>query len=387
MAEHALSTYFEDLEDPRVAGRTAHPLLDIVAIAICAVLCGADGFAQIAEFGRRQEAWLRTFLKLPHGIPSHDTFNDVFAALDPAQFEACFQNWARAACAGARAPAEQEQEAQAVVSVDGKTARGSYDTRRGKGPIHVVSAWGQTHGLVLGQVKTAEKSNEITAVPELLRTLELTGCLVTTDAMGCQTKIAQQIVGQGGDYLLAVKDNQETLAQDLREEFQGALTQGFACRDGASHCRTEVEADHGRVEVRECWFTPHVEGLDPEGRWPELHGMAMCRSTRTVNGKTSIETRYYIASRASLTAERVLKAVRGHWGIENRVHWVLDVAFGEDDCRVRRGYADQNLAKLRRIALNLLRLDRAGQGGIQTKRMAAAWDPQYRLKLLKTLFI
>lgn len=370
MAGMSLMEHFAQLPDPRVDRTKRHALVDIVAITVCATVAGCNNFPEIHAYAKEKENWLRTFLGLPEGIPCEHTFRRLFAALDPEAFERCFIAWVKAVT----------DAVQGVVAIDGKTLRGSCDTARGLGPLHVVSAWAVENHLVLGQVATPEKSNEITAIPELLRLLDLHGCLVTIDAMGCQTAIAAQIVDAGADYLLAVKDNQPTLAKDLQEEFQAAHADGFAHLPHTYH--QTVDKGHGRIEVRECWATSAVSGLDPQGRWPKLEGMARVRHTRTVKGKTSVETRYYITSRGDLPAAQVLEAVRSHWGIENRLHWVLDTAFLQDASRIRTDHGPENLAVIQHWALNLIRGDKETKGSVATKRKRAGWNDAYLVNLL-----
>lgn len=370
MAGTSLMEHFRALPDPRVERTRRHLLLDIVAITICATVAGCNNFPEIVAYARAKETWLKTFLALPHGIPCEHTFRRLFAALDPEAFEQAFRSWVRAV----------SDTLRGVVAIDGKTLRGSHDTRGERAPLHLVSAWAVESHLVLGQVATDEKSNEITAIPELLRLLDLSGCLITLDAMGCQTAIAEQILSGEADYLLAVKDNQPTLAKDLQEEFQAALADDFAHLPHTYH--KTVDKGHGRVEERECWATAAVEGLNPAGRWPKLSGMAMVRHTRTLKGKTSVETRYYITSCQDLDAAHTLEAVRSHWGIENQVHWVLDTAFLQDASRIRTDNGPENLAVIQHWALNLVRGDTATKGSMQTKRKKAGWDDTYLVNLL-----
>jgi len=361
---------FGDIEDPRMDRQKKHKLLDIIAIAVCATIAGADGWVAIALFGKSKEAWLRTFLDLQNGIPSHDTFGRVFGLLDPLAFQQAFRQWVDAI----------QGKIQGLVAIDGKTVRGSHDRAKGKQAIHIVSAWAVDHGLCLGQVKVDDKSNEITAIPELLKLLQLNGCLVSIDAMGCQREIAQDILQAGGDYLLAVKGNQGTLAEDVEQEFKQAMADDFAHME--HFYRKVIEKGHGRIEERQYWYTHDVQGLGTLERWPQLNGMVMCRAKRTLNGQTSVEDRYFITSATHDDVCRIADAVRNHWGIENGLHWVLDVAFLEDQSRIRCGYAAENIATVRKIAHNALKKSTSRKGGIKNKRLQAGWDDQYMQELL-----
>ncbi len=372
----SISTHFAALPDPRIERTKEHRLVDLLTIGLCAVICGADGWTDMETFGRAKEPWLRTFLALPSGIPSHDTFGRVFARLDPEAFGRCFVAWVRAV-----AP----ETLHHLVAVDGKTLRGSHDRPNGQAPLHLVSAWAAASGLVLGQVAVDDKSNEITAIPTLLRLLDLEGCLVTIDAMGCQTAIAAQIVEQGGDYVLALKDNQPTLHQEVQHTFAQARADDFAvyAPTDYDYART-VDSDHGRLEIRRHWtlYDPELLAhLDPEGRWAQLRGIGLVEAERQVGATVTVEQRYYLLS-APLRAAAFGQAVRSHWGIENRVHWVLDVSFHEDACRVRTDHGPQNLAVLRHLALNLLRRERTRKGSIATKRFTAALDETYLARVL-----
>jgi len=372
-----LEAHFGHLTEPRVERTRAHQLLDIVIIAICAVICGADSWVEVEAFGRAKETWLRTFLALPNGIPSHDTFGRVFARLDPQEFAQGFMNWVQAVSA-----VTQGQ----VIAVDGKTVRRSYDKALGKGAIHLVSAWASANHLVLGQRKVEEKSNEITAIPALLQVLDVSGCIVTIDAMGCQKDIAQQIVDQGGDYVLALKDNQEHLHQDVQALFEWAGNLDFV---GLQHDYDQVvNKGPGRSEKRECWTLsdPACPQMLPDRpAWRKLQTVVKMRAQRQIGEQTEVEERYYISSVSASgpgSAGRMLETVRTHWEIENQVDGVLDIAFREDDSRIRIGHAPENFAGLRRIALNLLRAEKTAKLGIKAKRLKAAWSEDYLLKLL-----
>jgi predicted transposase YbfD/YdcC len=368
-----LLDHFRSLEDPRVERTRRHQLLDIVAIAICAVLCGADTWVDIAAFGHAKRDWLASFLALPNGIPSHDTFGRVFAALDPTQVEAGFRSWVATVA---------ELTSGEVIAIDGKQLRRSHDGVTGKDALTLVSAWATTNGVVLGQVAVAPDSNEIPAIPALLRTLALEGCVVTVDAIGCQTAIATQITTQGADYVLALKDNQPMLQAAVAICFAEGQAGGFVA--GHHDSQRTVEKGHGRLEVRQVWTVDDpalLAYLHPQGVWPALRSVAMVVGERRRGAQSSCERRYYLSSLPG-DAARVGDAVSGHWGIENRLHWVLDIAFREDESRVRQGHADQNLAILRRLALNLLRQETTANVGIKAKRLKAGWDHAYLGKVL-----
>jgi predicted transposase YbfD/YdcC len=368
-----LAAHFSQVPDPRLDRTKEHQLFDILVIAICAVLCGANDWVGIATFGQARLAWFRTFLALPNGIPSHDTFGRVFARLNPEAFAQAFMSWTQAI--RTVLPAE-------VIAIDGKVLRRSHDQGVGKGAIDMVSAWATANHLVLGQRKTAEKSNEITAIPELLRVLDVTGCIVTIDAMGCQTKIVETIIERGGDYVIAVKENQPRLYHDVQTAFQDARTTQF--RDVAHDFHQTVEKDHGRIEIRRCWTITepsYLEYINDAQAWQQLRAIVMVEAERQRGNQTTVETRYFITSLAN-DAPLALHAVRGHWGIENQVHWVLDLAFREDESRVRKEHGPENLAVVRHIALNMLKQDKTTKLGTQNKRLKAAWDQDYLLALL-----
>lgn len=366
--------YFGEMPDPRVERTKRHKLLDIVAIAMCGVICGADNWVEIEEFGHIREEWLKSFLELPNGIPSHDTFGRVFARLDADVFGTCFVEWVQAVY---RISGGQ------TVNIDGKSMRGSADKLKGKSALQVVSAWASENALVLGQVAVDGKSNEIIAIPELLSMLALQGCVVTVDALGCQKDIAQAIVDEKADYVLRVKANQEHLYEDLQDWFAYAVQTNF---QGMTYSQEKVvNKDHGRLETRACWavsdpvafeYIRHYDG------WPNLNSIVKVVRTRQLADNTaSTETAYYISSLHN-DAHFILSASRAHWGVENSLHWVLDVAFNEDHARYRAGNGPQNFALLRKLALNLLRQDKSVKIGTKGKRLRAALDPNYLIHVL-----
>jgi predicted transposase YbfD/YdcC len=369
-----LTAHFASLEDPRVDRTKLHPLLSIVTIAICAVISGADTWDEIAEFGRAKEDWFATFLDLPHGVPSHDTFNRVFAALDPAQFRVAFLSWMEAV--SSVLPAQ-------VIALDGKTVRRSHDRSAGRKAIHMVSAWASVNRLVLAQVKVDDKSNEITALPELLRQLALTGCIVTIDAMGCQREIAKQIIGQDADYVLALKENQGNLYGDVQDSFTQARASQL---EQVAHDYAEtMNQGHGRIEIRRHWVITDAEylaWLQDQHNWPGLQAIGMVEAERRLATERTVETRYYLLSR-ELAAQAFGETVRSHWGIENQVHWVLDMAFREDQSRIRQGQAAENFVVLRHIALNLLKQAQGKRLSIKAKRLKAGWQNDYLLQVLR----
>lgn len=365
----SIKEHFAGLSDPR-RRNVIYPLINIVVIAICAVLCGADDFVAIAEFGKKKRHWLSRFLDLREGIPSHDRFNAILAAIKPAEFEKCLLSWITAL---------HEITGGQVIAIDGKTLRRSFDTASSKAAIHMVSAWASANHITLGQVVVDAKSNEITAIPKLLEMLELTGSLVTIDAMGCQTEIAKQIVDAGADYCLAVKDNQPTLHQGIIDFFLDHMEDDFA-RTRIRRYQTE-EKGHGREERREYYLCPIPDDLPDRQRWKGAKAIGMVINITSKGGKESGEVRRYILSRY-LSGRRFAEAVRGHWSIENRLHWQLDVTFQEDQCRVRKGHADANFSSLRRTALSLLKNESTLKVGIKNKRLTAGWHEAYLEKVL-----
>ena len=372
MADSIL-TYFSDLPDPRSERGRIHELTDILTIALCGVLCSADSWVEIEQFGNDKVEWFRTFLKLPEGIPSHDTFRRVFSRLDPKAFEQCFAKWTQSLVTSSDGK---------LIAVDGKTIRRSFEHAWNKTGLHLVSAFAAENRLVLGQLATEAKSNEITAIPKLLELLDLQGATVTIDALGCQKEIARQIVAQGGDYLLAVKENQPTLHAQVKALLDEAILDSF--KGMAGDYFQETDGGHGRIEVRKVWCTPEVQWLKQAENWPELRGLVVVESHRQLLGKASVERRYYISSRPGTDARALAEAIRGHWGIENQLHWQLDVSFNEDQCRVRTGHAAENFSRLRRMALNLLKRETTAKVGIKAKRLKAGWNPDYLLKVLQT---
>lgn len=366
----SLKVHFGELPDPRAQHSIEHLLIDIVMITICAVICGAESWVEIENYGIAKQEWLGTFLELPNGIPSHDTLERVFARLRPEPVQQCFLHWVQAVF---------EISDGQLIAVDGKTLRGSYQQGGKQGMLHMVSAWAVQSRLVLGQRKVNQKSNEITAIPELLAILDLEGAIVSIDAMGCQTAIAQQIVEQQGDYVLALKGNQGHLHEDVVQLFDHARQQHFR---GIEHdCYETQEQAHGRVETRRYWVMGQTEYLVGAENWAKLTTIGCVESQRQIGNKITCERRYYLLS-LPLDAARFAATVRGHWGIENQLHWILDVAFREDQSRSTQGYSGENLAVIRHLALNLLTQEKSAKGGIRAKRLKAGWDDHYLLKVL-----
>jgi len=375
----SLVEHFKSIPDPRVDRSKDHDLIDILVIAICALLCAAESFNDMEDFGKAKEDWFRTFLRLRNGIPSHDTFNRVFAAIDPKEFLECFLRWTQSL---------RQAVAQEIVALDGKALRRALN--RDESPKYVVSAWAESNNLVLGQLKVDEKSNEIRAVPELLRVLELAGCIVTVDAMGCQKNIAKEIIEADADYVLALKGNQETVHAEVKSFLDATLEEkhkkrpkGAALPAAAATLQEleTVEKDHGRLETRRYYQSAELDWFADRAKWEGLRSVGMVEAVREVDGKTTTERRYYLSS-LNLDVASFARAVRGHWGVENKLHWVMDVCFREDQSRARAGHAAENLATLRRLALNLLKRERTKKRGIRGKQLNASWDHAYLLRLL-----
>ena len=362
--------HFSGLEEPRHDNKR-HLLLDIIVIAICAAICGANSWTDVELFGHAKREWFKGFLKLPHGIPSHDTFGRVFALLDAERFQRCFVEWIQAV--------EQRTQGQ-IIALDGKQLRRSHDKTLGKKAIYMVSAWASENRLVLGQTKVDDRSNEITAIPRLLDMLEVSGCIVTTDAMGCQTAIAEKAIENDADYVFVVKENQGRLFETI----QGLFDDPDEMRWVDCDYHKTVDKDHGRIEIRQCWTTSDPEYLQyiaSFADWKGLQSIGMIQAERRIGEEKSVKQRYFISSLES-NAKQLLHAARTYWEIENKVHWVLDITFREDDCRVRKGNGPQNFAVLRHIALNLLRRESTAKCSIRAKRLKAGWDHDYLLKVL-----
>lgn len=356
--------HLDCIQDPR-RHNTRHQLYDMLIIALCATICGADSWTQVSEYGRSKIDWFKQFLELPNGIPAHDTFGRLFARLDPRGFQNFFAQWVRDIVDSLKGK---------TVGLDGKTLRGSQDRINGKSPVHMISAWVSEIHLVLGQLKTHDKSNEITAIPELIKTLSLEGAVVTIDAMGCQKKITQTIIEAKADYVIQVKENQQRLYQDIALFLQDAA-------NGGCQSFETIDGDHGRIETRQYFTTSDIDWMADKDLWSGIKTIAKVIRQREVNGKTSTENAYFISSLDN-HAPTIAKAIREHWGIENGLHWCLDIAFREDHCRVRKDNAPENLGILRHMALNMLKRETSLKGGIQTKRLKAAWDQKYLLKVL-----
>jgi predicted transposase YbfD/YdcC len=369
--ETSISRHFGHLPDPRIERCKLHKLIDILTITICAVISNADGCEDIEAYARAKEPLLRQFLELPNGIPSHDTFERVLARLDPNAFQRCFLSWV--AHIRTKLPGD-------VVAIDGKTACGTHDAAIDLSPLHLISAWSSANSLVLGQLRTSDKSNEITAIPLLLDILDIEGCIVTIDAMGCQTAIVEKIIEKDADYVITCKGNQEHLHEDIEILFARLLQQALPLTD-LTHHQTITE-QHGRREIRDFWSTAQLSSLRTKERWKGLQSVAMVRSERQTSKGSTTETRYFISSLPN-DAQRIAQAIRTHWTIENQLHWVLDVVFHEDDSRLRIGNAAQNLAVIRHMSLNMLRQETSYKKSVRQKRLRAGWDDTYMLKVLQ----
>ncbi|HLE51400.1 MAG TPA: ISAs1 family transposase [Anaerolineales bacterium] len=373
----SINKHFANLEDPRVDRTKLHKLIDILVIAICAVICGADNWEEVELFGQAKEAWFKTFLALPNGIPSHDTFWRVFARLDPQQFQHSFVSWI--------ASVGEVTKGQ-VVAIDGKTLRRSHDKTLGRGAIDMVSAWAAENRLVLGQVKVDDKSNEIRAVPELLQVLEISGCIVTIDALGCQKEIAEAIIAQEADYVLALKENHGRLYQDVVKLFADLEASNFKAY-AYSQDRT-VNKNHGRLETRTCQVIADQQilmQLRDAPEWKGLQSVVKVHARRQMGDEVTEKERYFLSSLVS-NARHLLNVVRSHWSIENELHWVLDIAFREDESRIRKDHGPENFALLRHIALNLVKQEKTQKASVKGKRLKAGWDEDYLLKILSGLF-
>ncbi|WP_416776863.1 ISAs1 family transposase [Xenorhabdus budapestensis] len=376
MQATTLSNAFGHLTDPRVNRTKQYALIDILTISICAVICGCEGFNAIEEYGKSKEDWFRQFLDLPNGIPSHDTFNDVINRLDPQEFGLAFTQWVKSLATFS----------DDIIALDGKTLRGTLDKANGAPALHLVSAWSVENQLCFGQVKVSDKSNEITAIPNLLALLDIEGSTVTIDAMGCQYKIADQIVGEQADYVLALKGNQGEFHEDIKYFLDTQLAKGFR---GIPHAKTQgTGGDHGRIEQRQLWLVNDIHWLrERHPQWYTLGGIAVVESWREEQGKPeSYARRYYITSHRDKSADFIAGAIRSHWHIENKLHWQLDVSFGEDNQRLRSGHAAENIALVNKIALNLLKNEKTVKVGVKTKRQKAGWDNGYMLKVLTVGF-
>jgi predicted transposase YbfD/YdcC len=365
----SIQSHFSKITDPRDLNKR-HKIIDIITLAICAVVCGADSWEHIEEFGHSKYDWFKDFLELPHGIPSHDTFGRVFARIDPVEFQQSFMSWVQTICRLSRGQ---------IIAIDGKTLRRSHDKKNGKAAIHMVSAWASANGIVLGQIKIDEKSNEITAIPELIKALEIEGCIVTIDAMGCQKNIAETIIDKGADYVLALKGNQSKLHDDVKLFFQDYLKTDN--NNPAVDSYETTDGDHGRIEIRRYWTTSDINWLQGKESWKNINTIGMVQRERQVGEDISIETSYYISSIGNDT-KLFSQAVRSHWGIENSLHWVLDISFREDESRIRKDNAPENFAVLRHMALNLLKTETSLRKSIKAKRLKAGWDNDYLAKVL-----
>ena len=372
--KHSIAEHFNDIEDIRIERGKKHKLIDIITISICAVVCGADGWIDIEMYGIARKKWLGKFLELPNGIPSHDTFARVFSQINPDEFNKSFLSWVKEI---------SKVTAGEIIAFDGKQSRNSGDKKNGQGVINTVSAWAASNRLVLGQKKVEGKSNEITALPELIKILDLAGCIVTIDAMGCQREIVKKIVEKDADYVIAVKQNQPSLYEQIEQLFKQAIkTDG---KDLNMSAFSSKEMNRGREEIRNyLMLTDVAERIDPLQKWEKLTSIGMVESVRVVNGKTSVETRYFISSLWN-DAKKLAEAIRSHWSIENSLHWVLDVAFQEDNSRIRKDNAPANFAVLRHIAINIIGQNKSRKLSVRSKRFLASLDEEYSNELLEAI--
>lgn len=372
--KYSIAEHFNDIKDIRIERGKKHKLIDIITIAICAVVCGADGWIDIEMYGVARKKWLEKFLELPNGIPSHDTFARVFSQINPEEFNKCFLSWVK----GISSTAVGE-----IIAFDGKQSRNSGDKKNDRGVINTVSAWATSTRIVLGQQKVEGKSNEITALPELIKVLDLAGCIVTIDAMGCQREIVKKIVEKDADYVIAVKKNQPSLYEQIEQLFKQAIkTNG---KDLNMSSFSSKEMNRGREEIRNyLMLTDVAKQIDPLGKWEKLTSIGMVESIRVVNGKTSVETRYFINSLKN-DAQKLAQAIRGHWSVENSLHWVLDVAFKEDGSRIRKDNAPANFAVLRHIAVNIIGQNKSRKLSVRSKRFLATLDEEYSTELLQAI--
>lgn len=368
---------FSSINDYRKGNGVEHNLLDVMLIAILATLCGADCWTEVAYFGEAKKEWLSKFLELPHGIPSHDTFGRIFAAVNPEEFHNAFIEWVQTL---------GEILKNQVIAIDGKTARRTKDKANGKNALHVVSAWASENKLVLGQIKVDTKSNEITAIPELLKLLDINGCIITIDAMGTQKEIAKEIIKGNGDYILALKENHKTLHDDVELFFkEDVLGQNSAHLAEQGLYYKTMDNSHGRLETRQYYVWNDIEWLFQKNDWIGLEGIGLCISSREENENKSVEYSYFIHSIKGCTAELFGKSKRSHWGVENSLHWCLDIGFREDESRARKDNSAENLNILRHMALNLLKQEKTAKMGLKSKRLKCGWDESYLLKVLDTI--
>lgn len=368
MKPTTLSESFTTLKDPRLDRAKRHSLINIITIAICAVICGADNFVTMASFGRAKKDWFETFLDLPNGIPSHDTFNDVINRLNQDDFAFCFTKWIK----------QLATEAENVIAIDGKVLRRTLDKINDGKAIWLVNAWSVANNMCFGQVQVDEKSNEITAIPKLLELLDIKGATITIDAMGCQVKIADKIIECGGDFVLALKGNQGEFHEDVKLYLDSNID-----ALSSEYFNKTITGDHGRIETRKSWLCTDIDWLiERHPQWSAVKGISVIESERLIGEKKSVERRYYISSHSKTDSEYINEAVRSHWGVENNLHWQLDVSFDEDHCRLRSGNAAANFSFLNKIALALLKKETTAKMGIKSKRLKAGWDEKYLMKVL-----